>query len=248
MRSRFLTEKEADDYKIFLEDYHPSARIVYDFTRSNFGTIDGPTGVGKDTLRDELIKSFPNIYQKVVSTTSRPMRDGEQEGVQYHFRNLEFVDQALDEKRLLQAEVIYNQQISGLDFADIDSLGQDYFGVAILYPQAVKRLRKLNPDMKNVFLVPPSYQELVRRIKTSRDMKQDEVNRRLKTLKTELESALKDDNYYLVVNDDLKRCLDLVHLFFSENKIAEEEVSKSKICAQNMLNELSIMPGSKRVG
>ncbi len=239
MGQRFLTEPEAAEYRQILQSYHPNGQVVFDFAKSRFGTLDGPTGAGKDTLRTKLLSNYPDLYSIVLSTTSRPLRDGETDGVQYHFRDLDYIQVGLDERRFLQAELIHDQQISGLDFGDVEALNPAHFGVAILNVEAVKGLRKLNPDMKTVFVVPPSYEELMRRLDASRSMKLDEVNRRLLAAETELTTALKDEAYYLVTNDDLDRCIKLIHDYYQIGQVDSVEEERTKEVINKLLNALS---------
>ena len=239
MGQRFLSEAEAIEYKQILASYHPNGKVVFDFAKSRFGTLDGPTGAGKDTLRSKLLADFPDLYSIVLSTTSRPLREGEADGVQYHFRDLDFMQSGLDERRFLQAELLHMQQISGLDFGDIEALDPKHFGVAIMNVEAVKKLRKLNPDMKTVFVVPPSYEELMRRLDATRSMKLDEVNRRLSAATQELETALQDEAYYLITNDDLDRAIKLIHEYYQIGQVDNAEEQRTKEVIQKLLNALS---------
>lgn len=239
MSQRLLTDIEANEYKISLSGYHPNGQTVVDFARSNFGVIAGPTGAGKDTLRNLIISRNPDVFKPVLSTTSRPLRTGEQDGVEYHFKDLDFFDKGLDEQRFLQVEVVHDQQLAGLDFMDIQSLGKDNFGLGILIVNTEKKLRLLNRDLKTVFIVPPSLDELIRRINTSRSMDKMEVNRRLNSSKTEIEQALKDSNYYLLANDNLDQTANLAIDFFVNNKKDETAEQTARICMNNILNTLS---------
>ena len=239
MGLRLLNHEEAAEYSRFLESYHPSGQVVFDFARSNFGIIAGPTGAGKDTIRQRLIQMSPDIYRPILSTTTRPPRPGEQDGVDYHYRDLKFFEEGLDERRFLQAEVVMNQQISGLDFGDIASLDSMHYGLGILVVQAEKRLRELNSKLKTMFIVPPPYQEWINRIQSSRSMKEDEIMRRMTSAKGEIEFALKDDSYYLLTNDNLDITTRLANRFFQAGERDSSAVQLAKIAMQQILNELS---------
>lgn len=239
MSAKLLQPEEAEEYRRLLESYHPSGQVVYDFARSNFGVIAGPTGSGKDTLRKELMKLRPEIYKPVLSTTTRPARDGEQDGVEYHFRDLNYIDQGIDERRFLQVELVFNQQLSGLDFNDIATLDSTHYGLSILVVQVIKKLTKLNSNLKTVFITPPSYSELVRRIQASRSMKDDEVARRMAGAKIEIETALNDPAYYLVLNDDLPTAVSLTDTFLQTGERDKAGEDNARSAMQQILNELS---------
>lgn len=236
-----LKPEQAEEYRRLLESYHPNGQVVIDFARSNFGIIAGPTGSGKDTIRKSLMNLRPDVYRAVLSTTTRPPRAGEQDGVDYHYRSLDFIDQGLDERRFLQVELVFNQQLSGLDFADIAQLDVNHYGLGILVVQVIKKLRTLNANLKTIFIVPPSYEELVNRINSSRSIKDDEMTRRIAGAKIEIEMALKDEDYYLILNDDLAVATGLADSYFQtgeRDRAAEEAARKA---SQEILNTLTNM-------
>ncbi len=231
---RLLTQAEADDYRSFFENYQPSARTVYNFARSRFGVIAGPTGAGKDTIRNALLQASPS-YITILSTTTRPPRDGETDGVQYHFRNLEFFEQGFDEQRFLQGEVVHNQQISCLDSADIDQLNDNQIGLSILIVQTEIKLRQLNRDLKTVFIIPPDFATLQQRIAAERMVDPAELDRRMEAAKAELAIALKQPAYQCVVNDDLQRALGIVRNYFEQGLRDETEDERARQTIQQIL-------------
>ncbi len=234
---RLLTQEEADEYRGFLETYQPSAETVYKFARSRFGVIAGPTGVGKDTLRNNITSSVG--FVSILSTTTRPIRSGEQDGVQYHFRDISFVDQGFEERRFLQAEVVHDQQISFLDIAEIDKLNDQQVGLSILIVQTEMKLRNLNRDIMTAFVAPPSLEELERRITSSREMADDEIARRMHAAKTELEIALKQPSYQCVVNDSVERASAVMVDFFTNAKRNEAEDESARSTIASVINEMN---------
>lgn len=239
MGSRLLKSEEASEYARLLESYHPSGQVVFDFARSNFAVLAGTTGSGKDTIRKELMKLKPDVYMPILSTTTRPPRDGEQDGVDYHFRNLDYIDQGIDERRFLQVELVFNQQLSGLDFNDIASLQANHFGLSILVVQVVNKLANLNANLKAIFITPPSHAELIRRIQSSRSMKDDEIARRMSAAKIEIETALNDPIYYLVLNDDLAVATQQADQYLQTGHRDAEAEAHAREAMQQILNELS---------
>lgn len=236
MGQRLLTEQEVQDYKNIVDSYHPSAQTVYDFARSRFAVIAGPTGAGKDTIRNELAKS-PQ-YINILSTTSRPFRPSEQEGVEYHFRDLKFFDQGFEEKRFLQAAVVHNQQISCLDIAEVHKLNENQIGLGILIVQTEIQLRTLNSDLKTIFVVPPSLVVLDQRMRIGRDEDNAEIARRMAAAKNELQIALKHPDYYCIVNDDLVRAVNLSREFLESGVRDNVAETEARNVIREILNEL----------
>jgi guanylate kinase len=150
MKFRLLSEKEAHEYKNIIDGYHPSAQTVYEFARSRFAVIAGPTGAGKDTLRNSLVAASTQ-FVPILSTTTRPPRPGEKDGVQYHFRDLKYIEKGFSEQRFLQAALVHNQQVSCLDLAEIHKLNENQVGLSILIVQTEIEMRKLNPALKTIF-------------------------------------------------------------------------------------------------
>lgn len=236
MKQRLLTSEEAEQYKSLADSYHPNGQVVYNFARSNFAVIAGPTGAGKDTLREKLLENKEFI--KILSTTSRPMREGEKDGVEYHFCNLEFFDQGLEERRFLQMALVHNQQLAALDFADIESLNDTQIGLAILVVHTEMGLRRLNSNMKTVFVVPPSLEILKQRIQNERIMDPDELGRRMQAAKDEMAIANAQKSYFCIINDDINRASNLASTYFKSGakEVSEDESAREVI--KQLLKEL----------
>lgn len=162
--------------------------------------VSAPSGAGKTSLCSELIDSFPEIRQS-VSFTTRPMRTGERDGVDYHFVSPAVFQQMKDNGQFAEwAQVhgnFYGTALKTLDVASdqgIDLLLDiDYQGAA--------QLKKNCQHGVFVFILPPDLIELERRLR-SRGTDTDEViNRRLNVAREEISQAVWYD--YLIVNDDL---------------------------------------------
>lgn len=233
---RLLKPEEVEEYSLQVESYHPNGQIVYDFALSNFAVIAGPTGAGKDTLRNALINDLAFI--KILSTTSRPMRSGETEGVEYHFRTFDFFDQGIEERRFLQVALVHKQQLSCLDFKDVAELHNGQIGLAILAVETEISLRKLNPDLKTIFLVPPSLEELLQRMKKDRNIAEEEIIRRVDAIGAELQIALKQQSYYCIINDEIGRARDLASEFYKLGQRDEAENTKAREVMKQILVDL----------
>lgn len=235
-KQRLLTPQEAEDYRLVVESYHPSGQVVYNFARSNFAVIAGPTGAGKDTIRN-AVQEDP-AFISILSTTSRPVREGEQDGIEYHFRPLEFFDKGLDEKRFLQVALVHNQQLSALDFSDIQSLASGQIGIGILVVQTEIALRKLNSNIKTVFIVPPTLDTLKQRVQNERILDSAELDRRMQATKNELLIAQNETSYFCVVNDDINRACEIVANYFKTSEKVTGEDKNARDIIKQILKEL----------
>lgn len=159
--------------------------------------LSAPSAAGKDAVRDLLISwGLPAHF--AVTATSRPMRQGEIEGVDYIFLSVEEFESRLRQGDFLEHAVVYGQH-KGVPRSEITSYlekGQDV--IARVDVQGAASLRRLFPDALLIFLAPPSLAELERRLDV-RDS-DSEVDKRLRLATAASELAAAKDFDHVVVN------------------------------------------------
>ncbi len=181
--------------------------------------LAGPSGTGKTTLARGLVASSPR-YCFAVSATTRPPRPGEVDGVDYHFveraRFLEMVDRG---EFAEWAEV--HGELYGTPRVEIETAAREGRRVVLdIDVQGARQIRKAYPDATLIFVLPPSVPEMLRRLRGRGTEDHGRVARRLRSALAELRAAEWFD--YVVVNDDLQRCLDEVR------RIVEEGVAPTR--------------------
>ncbi len=163
--------------------------------------LSGPSGAGKSSLINKISEHIGQYYFS-ISTTTRPMREGETEGVHYHFVDHETFKEDIAEENFLEYALVhgnyYGTSIKPVKAAlkegklvifDIDVQGHD----------AVQN--RLGDISTSVFITTPSLKELTHRL-TNRGTDDDEViNRRIEMAKREVQRISEYD--YLIINDDL---------------------------------------------
>jgi guanylate kinase len=159
--------------------------------------LSGPSGVGKDSVRDLLIE-WQTPLHFVVTATDRAPRPGEVEGKDYRFLTKEQFDRLERDGGLIEHAVVYGQR-KGVPRSEIEaplSEGKDV--LARVDVQGAATLRALYPDAIVIFLAPPSLEEAQRRLDERDTETEDDLRVRAQAARWEMESMADVD--YIVVN------------------------------------------------
>jgi guanylate kinase len=137
--------------------------------------IVGPSGVGKNTLLENILATVPKTFP-AVSVTTRDPRPGEQEGVHYYYRSTEDFISFINQDMLLQY-VSYSGNYYGLLKGEINNKLAQGDAFAVVEPEGVKQLQEIYPEALSLFLRPTDGQELVDRMKARGDSEESIVKR-----------------------------------------------------------------------
>lgn len=160
--------------------------------------ISGPSGVGKSTVLHALMQKRDNLYFSVSATTRSP-REGEQDGVDYHFIDSATFRGLLEKDEFLEhAEYVGNFYGTPKRYVDeAMERGQDV--ILDIEIQGSKQVHEKRPEVVRIFIAPPSWQELERRLTDRGTDSPEKVQKRLLRAKVEMDSASSYD--YFVIND-----------------------------------------------
>jgi guanylate kinase len=175
--------------------------------------IIAPTSTGKNTIMNHLVGTGRYFY--VVSDTTRQPRknDGvmEQNGKEYWFRTEDEVLADLKAGELLEAEIIHNQQVSGISIRELEKASKaNKVAISDVDPEGVHNIIKAKPDTIVIMLVPPSFEEWQRRLAARGKMRPDEEKRRYETALRVFEDALAQDFYHFVITEDIDQSAALI--------------------------------------
>lgn len=162
--------------------------------------LSAPSGAGKTSLCRELIDSLPDLSQS-ISFTTRKRRNGEQDGVDYHFIDPEAFRSKIEQQQLVEwAEVhgnLYGTSLKTLQ----DAAGRGIDLLLDIDCQGAAQLKKNYQQGVFIFILPPDYVELEKRLRDRGTDDENVIQRRLKNAAQEISQAHWYD--YLVVNDDI---------------------------------------------
>ena len=167
--------------------------------------LSGPSGVGKGSVIAEVRRRHPEVWLS-VSVTTRPPRQGETEGVQYHF-----AAQAEFDAMVAAGELLEHASYAGNSYGTprgpvLDRLGAGIPALLEIELQGARQVRSAMADAQLVFLAPPSFDELARRLTGRGTEDPAVVARRLELARVELAAEGEFDR--VVVNDDLAEAAD----------------------------------------
>jgi guanylate kinase len=168
--------------------------------------LAGPTAVGKGTVSATVRRRYPEIWIS-VSATTRPARPGETEGVHYSFVPPEEFDRMIAGGELLEWAEVHGLNRYGTPRRAVeDAVAQGKQVLLEIDLAGARQVRESWPDARFVFLAPPSWDELVRRLVGRGTESAEEQERRLETARRELAAESEFD--VTIVNDDVDRAAD----------------------------------------
>ncbi len=167
--------------------------------------ITGPSGVGKGTLIRELLARCPNLELSISATTRQP-REGEVDGVDYHFLSSDQFERRVEEKDFLEFATYSGNRYGTLRSEVERRLRAGHSVVLEIEVQGATQVRAAKPDSVQIFIAPPDPTVLRERLAGRGTDSAEAIDKRLETAQIEL--ASQGDFDYRVVNDDLSAAAD----------------------------------------
>lgn len=195
-------------------------------TKGSLFIISGPSGTGKGTVCNELIKQN-NIFLS-VSATTRDKRIGEKEGVTYFYTTKEQFEDMIKKDMMLEYAV-YGGNYYGTPKEAVENMLKEGKNVILeIEAQGALKVKEKMPEAIMIFIVPPSIAELRERLKKRGREGDAEIEKRLETAKWEFSQCPKYN--YVLVNDNLENCvkntLDIIKATNERQRIIEKLLSE----------------------
>lgn len=177
--------------------------------------ISGPSGVGKGTVRKYFMDDDSLRLTYSISMTTRKPRQGERDGVDYIFTTREKFEEAIAEGELLEwAEFVGNYY--GTPLTQVEKLREEGKNVLLeIEVQGADQVRKKCPDALSIFIIPPSMEELEKRIRGRGTEPEEIVQQRLSKANREME--LVDQYKFIVCNEDPKLAASIISLIIKRH-------------------------------
>lgn len=170
-------------------------------TSARLTVVSGPTAVGKGTVVTRLSQEHPEIFVS-VSVTTRPPRPGEIDGVHYHFVSADEFDALIARGGLLEWATVHGVHRYGTPRAPVlQAIAEGRPALLEIDLQGARQVRDSWPDAQFVFLVPPSWEELKRRLVGRGTESAAQRERRLETARAEMAAQAEFD--HVVVNAEI---------------------------------------------
>ncbi|ODA43402.1 Guanylate kinase [Thermodesulfovibrio sp. N1] len=187
--------------------------------------LSAPSGTGKTTICERLIKSLPNLKMSISHTTRKP-RIGERDGVDYFFVDREVFETMIKNNDFVEWAEVYGN-FYGTSKKVINELFQSGNDVLLdIDIQGAKNIKKTYPDSVLIFILPPSLEELEKRLKQRKE-EIDTIKMRLNKVKEEISQYKIYD--YLVINDDLDKAVKEILCIITAEKLKTNKVNQQII-------------------
>jgi guanylate kinase len=189
--------------------------------------LSAPSGAGKTTIARALIKEIEDVVFS-VSATTRPARDHEVDGVDYHFLSEAEFRAMIEANELVEWAEVHGHLYGTSREALQDAREEGRFLILDVDVQGAMQIRDRVPDAVLVFVLPPSADALVERLSERGTEEEDNVTQRIENARGELEQVSRFD--YIVVNENLDQAIDEVRsIVLAEGRRTDQAIDLSNV-------------------
>ena len=229
--------KNINEFRQIISVYEPSVDSKELLRKVNLTLLVAPSSTGRNTTINELVKK--DQFQFIVTDTTRKPRinDGvlETNGQEYFFKTeAEFLE-GLKTGQYLEAEVIHNQQVSGISIRELrNAYENNKYAVTDVDIGGIEAILKYKSDAHIIMLLPPSFDEWLKRLNGRGKMMPEEIKRRMETALRIFHAGLERDYFSYVINLDYvdsAETIDEISVYGKSGKVSKEQ-------ARSLINKL----------
>ncbi len=170
--------------------------------------LSSPSGAGKSTIARMLLEADDGVAMS-VSATTRPMRPGEVDARDYHFVDDAGFDSLVAAGHFLEWAHVFGHRYGTLKSEVLKTIEGGRDVLLDIDWQGTQQLKQVDPDIVRVFILPPSMEELERRLRHRGTDSDDVIRRRMERAAAEISHWAEYD--YVLINNDAEKCRELVH-------------------------------------
>lgn len=173
-------------------------------SKARLFVIAAPSGAGKTTLVQAVTRNNPELRFS-ISYTTRPQRRNEADGRDYKFVNKETFETLREQGEMLESATVFDN-LYGTSREQVEAhLGAGHSVILEIDWQGARQVRKAMPESVTIFILPPSHDELVRRLRERRTDSDEVIARRLRDAVSDMSHW--DEFDYIIINDDLDQAV-----------------------------------------
>ncbi|NPA42240.1 MAG: guanylate kinase [Aquificae bacterium] len=182
--------------------------------------LSAPSGTGKSTIAGKLLQQLEGI-RRVITATTREPRPGEKHGVDYIFMSKEEFEEGIEKGLFLEYANVYGNYYGTPRDQVEKNLREGYDSLLVIDVQGAFKVKKIYPDAVSVFLLPPSLEELKRRM-IGRGYRDSNAQRRLETARDEIPCAKSFD--YIIINDFVDKAVEQLKSIVVASRCERENI------------------------
>ena len=223
-------------------EYQPPVDAVEAIRHTKIALLVGISGAGKDTIKHQLLKR-PGFGEIVSHTTRSPRENGgimEQDSKDYHFVSTDMIQEMLERGAFVEAKFVHGT-VYGTSLEEVKKAGMNGTAITDVDVQGVAEYKAVSDKVVAIFIVPPSYDEWIRRLKrrysTDEEFAREWPKRRQSAI-VELERALELPYYHCVINDDLARAVEVSAEIANRPDIFTRKDDEARLVARDLLQQI----------
>lgn len=199
----------------------------------NLFIVSAPSGAGKSSLINALLKNHADMQVSISHTTRQP-RPGEVDGVHYHFISVEQFKKLIADNEFLEWAEVFGNFYGTSRLAITDHLRQGIDVFLDIDWQGAQQIRAQAPGTLGIFILPPSMEALQQRLVHRGQDSDDVITKRMAKAQSEMQHA--DEYEYIIINDDFNQALrELTHIVFSQRNSLLSQQSRHRQLMQQLL-------------
>jgi guanylate kinase len=225
-------------FEAVLRNYQMSKHARQVLADTRLVVLAGLAGGGRNSTINYLVEHYN--YTFLVSDTTRPpkLRDGvmERDGVNYHFRSEAEMLHDIRQGEFVEAEVIHHQQVSGTSIRELERANQT--GQIVIHEMefgGTRFIAQTKPDAHIIGLLPPSYEEWLKRLQGRETIAEQELINRLHTAAKVLQMMLHEPYFKFVINSTIPACAEQVRAIVEQNQLSSATQADATAIAVDIL-------------